>query len=360
MFRLTGSGRDRRLGIVWLSAGFFAAHQLFELLLAVAYHRPFLETCHWDCKWYGSISQGGYALSAGAANHQTNWAFFPLFPLLVGLLMSATAMPVALASVLLGKVFFLCAIYAFTRFAQRYSEQMPPWHAGFVAAFSPYAVYGDAGYTEPLFLLLTCVFFVCLLDRRYLACGVVGALLSATRVPGILVALPYAIVAAREFLPANAEQRVEMVLGGLLMPLGLALFMLHLYAVTGDALAFVHVQKAWGRPLSDPLSVVVAGFAKGTIHLEWALMSTLAVALAVYLMFTHRLILGIFSLFCTLIPLSSGLQSMPRYIWWQAPILLVLANLMRRRAARVVLIPLFLLGLAYMYVAWMANKSWAV
>ena len=355
-----GSRRHERLYVLWLSLGLFVAHQLIELLIAIIYHHHVLETCYWDCKWYAGISQHGYAEVANAKNHQANWAFFPLFPLLALLLNALTTLSIPLASVLLGKLLFLFSIYAFIEFSTRYSAQVPPLCAGLVVALSPYAIYGNTGYTEPLFLLLTCVFFIFLKERKYLACGLVGALLSATRVPGVFVALPYAIVVALQFLPASREEKLEMVLGGLLIPLGLALFMLHLHAVTGDALAFIHVQKAWGRPLSDPLSVIVGGFERGKIHLIWASMSVLALLAALFLIFTRQLTLGLFSLFCTLIPLLTGLQSIPRYIWWQAPILLVLAQVISRRATMIVLMPIFMLGLAYMYIAWMAVKSWAV
>ncbi|WP_267225311.1 hypothetical protein [Dyella silvae] len=358
----TGSARRQtRLYFLWLSLGLFAAHQLVELLIAVLRHHHALDTCYWDCKWYAGISEYGYSLNADAVKHQANWAFFPLFPMLVLGAKTVTTLSVPLASVLLGKLFFILSIYAFIEFATRYAEQVPPLCAGMVAALSPYAIYGNTGYTEPLFLLLTCVFFIFLKERNYLGCGLVGAALSATRVPGILVALPYAVVVVQLFWSAPRDKQLEMVLGGLLIPLGLALFMLHLYQVTGDALAFVHVQKAWGRPpMGNPLSVMAEGFQRGNIHLIWALMSLTAVLIALYLMFTGYLTLGVFSLFCTLIPLATGLQSMPRYIWWQAPILLVLARVVSRRPLAYALMPIFLMGLAYMYMAWMAVKAWVV
>lgn len=361
LLQIADARRQQRLRILYLVGGLFVAHQLLELLIALIAHHPFLGTCHWDCHWYVGIAQDGYAAAAVTENHQTNWAFFPLFPLLVAAVKAATAMPYALAAVILGKILFLFAIYAFIEFAGRYSEGLSPVFAGLVVALNPYAIYGNAGYTEPLFLLLTCVFYILLKDRRYLACGLVGALLSASRVPGILVVLPYAIVVAEHFSAADRDRRMEMLLGGCLIPLGLALYMLHLYHVTGDALAFVHVQKAWGRPLGNPLLVIAAGFAKGNIHLVWAAMSLLALLASLYLIYRRRLALGVFSLCSTLIPLSTGLQSMPRYLWWQAPLLLVLAGIIgRNRLARAVLLPVFLLGLVYMYIAWMAVKSWTV
>ena len=354
--------RDKEhLRVPLIAGGLFVLHQLIEWLIALAGHHPFLGTCHWDCHWYVGIARDGYATAAVNENHQTNWAFFPLFPLLVGAVKVATAMSYELAAVVLGKLLFLFAIYAFIEFASRYGEGLSPLYAGLVVALNPYAVYGNAGYTEPLFLLLTCVFYILLKQRRYVACGLIGALLSASRVPGILVVLPYAIVLAERFTAAGTEERIEMLLGGCLIPLGLALYMLHLYHVTGDALAFVHVQKAWDRPLGNPLLAIADGLTKGNIHLVWAAMSLLALLASLYMIYRRQLTLGVFSLFSTLIPLSTGLQSMPRYLWWQAPLLLVLAGIIGRyRVARVVLLPVFLLGLVYMYVAWMAVKSWTV
>ncbi len=358
---LPDAARQARLRRGYLVFGLFAAHQLLLLLVAWFTHHSFLDSCHWDCHWYVGIARDGYATMAIREDHQANWAFFPLFPLLLATVQAITAMPYTLAAVLLGKLLYLAAIYAFVAFAGRYGAGALPLYAGLVVALNPYAIYADAGYTEPLFLLLTCVFYLLLQDRRYVACGLVGALLSASRVPGMLAALPYAVVIAERFATADRETRIEMLLGGGLIPLGLALYMLQLYHLTGDALAFVHVQKAWDRPLGNPLGAIAGGFAKGNIHLVWAAMALAALLISAYLIWKRRLALGLFALCSTLIPLATGLQSIPRYLWWQAPLLLVLAEMVSRsRLARVLLLPLCVLGLVYMTMAWMAVKSWTV
>lgn len=347
-----------RLEAGLLAVAVFVLHQLIEWLVAVLYSHRIFDTCSWDCLRYVTVAEHGYPTAPTAVDHMENWAFFPLFPLLIRATTVLTALSAPTAAILLGKLLFLGSIYAFILFAGKYRESIPPYYAALVVALSPYAVYGNSGYTEPLFLLLSCVFFVFLKDRRYLACGLIGMLLSASRVQGVLVAVSYALVVLPQLRAANWEQRKEMVLGGLLIPLGMGLFMLHLYRLTGDALAFVHVQKAWGRVFGNPLTVIAAGIHKGTIHLDWALMSLAAVLAALLLIAIRETALGAFSLLSVLIPLSSGLQSMPRYIWWQAPLLLLLAQAMKWRALRVVLIPLFIAGLVYMYIAWMMVKSW--
>lgn len=354
------SSGEERLRAFYLAGCFFAAHQCVELLVALAAHHDFWQTCHWDCPRYVTISHFGYPTSMTASDHMENWAFFPLFPLLVHLAYTVLPLSWETAAVLTGKLLFFGAIYAFIQFVKAYDTSIAPLYAAFVVALNPYTVYGNSGYTEPLYLLLVCVFFIFLQQRKYLACGIAGALLSATRVPGILVMLPYALVVAQQFRQADTERRMEMLIGGLLIPAGLAMFMLHLYGAMGDALAFAHVQKAWGRSTGNPLAVIAKGIGEGTIHLDWALMSVAALAGAVFLMLTQRMALGVFSLCSTLVPLSSGLQSMPRYIWWQAPLLLVVASGMQWKPARYIFVPVFMAGLVYFYVAWMAGKSWTV
>ncbi|WP_158628801.1 mannosyltransferase family protein [Dyella choica] len=341
-----------------LALGLFLLHQLIEWGIAVVYHHSVLDICHWDCLRYVALAEQGYPAAVTTSDHMENWAFFPLFPLLIRAGVALTASPAPLVAVLLGKLLFLGSIYAFILFARKYSNTLPALYPALIVTLSPYAVYGNSGYTEPLFLLLTSVFFLLLKDRRFLACGLVGMLLSASRAPGILATLPYALVALQSLRTANWEQRKEIVLGGLLIPLGLGLFMFHLYHRMGDALAFLHVQKAWGRNFGNPLTVIAAGIRQGTIHLDWALMSLTAVVAALLLIAMQDAALGVFSLVSLLIPLSSGLQSMPRYIWWQAPLLLLLAQAMKWRAARLALIPLFAAGMVYMYIAWMMGKSW--
>jgi len=347
-----------RLEAWMLALAVFVLHQLIEWLVAVLFGHRMFDTCSWDCLRYVAIAEHGYPAAPTVVDHMENWAFFPLFPLLIRATAMVSTLPAPVAAIVLGKLLFLGSIYAFILFAGKYRESTPAYYAALIVALSPYAVYGNSGYTEPLFLLLSCIFFVFLKDRRYLACGLIGMLLSASRVQGVLVAVSYALVVLPQLRAATWEQRKEMVLGGLLIPLGMGLFMLHLYRLTGDALAFLHVQKAWGRIFGNPLTVIADGIHKGTIHLDWALMSLGAMLAALLLIVLRDTALGVFSLLSVLIPLSSGLQSMPRYIWWQAPLLLLLAQAMKWRAIRLVLIPLFIAGLVYMYLAWMMGKSW--
>lgn len=318
--------------------------------------------CAWDCSWYKSIVKDGYDLAphAHAKGDAANWAFFPVLPLLAALLRAGVAMSPELSLVVVGKIFFLASIFAFIQFARSYSSKISPWLAGAVVALNPYAIYGNTGYTESIFLLLTCIAFRDLKHGRYLSSGAAGAVLGATRVVGILFLVAYVIEVARKLPRMEKPERNAVALGALLVPLGLALFMVFLHFHMGDALAFKHVQKAWGRLPQNPLVHIVEGFSGGSLYLLWVAMILAALCVPAVLWLQNRRELAVFSMLCTIIPLSTALWSMPRYIWWQAPILLLVAELSGKRRLWMLIMPIFIGWSLYMYRSWFSGKWFVV
>ena len=57
--------------------------------------------------------------------------------------------------------------------------------AALTIGLSPYAIYGNVGYTEPMFLMLTCACFVALHAEKHVWAGCAGALLGAVRFAGM-------------------------------------------------------------------------------------------------------------------------------------------------------------------------------
>ena len=124
---------------------------------------------------------------------------------------------------------------------------------------------------------------------------------------------------------------------------------------TGDALAFLHVERAWGREAGNPFAHLLEAFHGDRTAKLWALMTIGALLAPLYFAYRQRFDLAVFSLLCTLIPLSTGMWAMPRYIWWQAPLLLAVALAASTRYAWVVIFPVFIAGLASIYYAWFSG-----
>lgn len=345
-------------GDLALSAGFFAANQLFEAALVHGLGHSHIDLVRWDASWFSRIVASGYDTAPwdGTRGDHANWAFFPMFPLLATALKWVGGLPAEAAVLIAGKLCFLAAIFAFVRFMRAHAADVRPAVAAGVASFQPCAIYGSVGYSEPLFLALTCAFFLAMKRGAVLTSGAIGALLGATRVVGLAAGAAWVVAAWRGTLPWNLRSFV----GLLLLPLGVAVFMLHLHVRTGDALAFLHVQTAWDRFPGNPVTVVAGGLGGDGMQLYYALTALAALAAPILLIRRRQPELAAFSWFCTLVPLTTSLVAMPRFVWWQAPLLLLVALLAGHRKFWIVLLPVGVVGLLLMYVVWFADHVFVV
>ena len=83
--------------------------------------------------------------------------------------------------------------------------------------------------------------------------------------------------------------------------------------------------------------------------------------MSVWLAYRGKLEYSIFLLAATLLPLSTGLLSMPRYVFWQVPFLLGLTMLARHRTG----LSFALIGFAaamsaFVTVSWFAGRNFVV
>jgi len=340
----------------------FIANQLFELFFWRINHVAVATWCKYDCNWYRSILEQGYHLttSGPALNNSANWAFFPAFPLLAKLV-SLTGLSDGLSLMVTSRLLFLLAIYSFIKFVQAYSTRVSPLLAGAVVAFSPWAVYAGTGYTESLYLLLTCAAFYALKRGNLITAGLLGAGLGATRFVGAAFGFSFllSLIRNRAWTWSPAEiSRAIFALG--LVPLGLALFSLFLYWRMGDGLAFVHIQRAWGREVGSVLANIGNGLSAGGSQRVFALVTIGGIFASLVLFAQRRSELGVFALLAVLIPVATSLASMPRYVMWQAPILLLIAELVGYRRIWVLYFPLALLMLGHVYALWAVRNGFVI
>lgn len=352
----------RERALLGTAALLFLGNQLFELLFWRINHIAMASWCRYDCDWYRSILEQGYHLTTAgpAVNNAANWAFFPAFPLLAKIL-ALTGLSDGLALMVSSRVLFLFALYAFIKFAQAYSIRTSPLLAGAVVAFSPWAVYAGTGYTEPLYLCLTCGAFYALRRGNFVTAGLLGAGLGATRFVGAAFGFSFLVhLLRRKFWTWQPGDVARAIFALGLVPLGLALFSLYLYSLMGDGLAFMHIQRAWGREVGSVLENIGNGLRAGGPQWVFAVITIGGVLASLLLLVQRRHELGLFALLTVLIPAATSMASMPRYVMWQAPILLVLAEVVSIRRTWVLYFPLSILGLSHMYALWAVRNGFVI
>ena len=296
--------------------------------------RRLAEACQMDCCWYSSIVREGYDREpVYGGGYRANWNFFPLFPLFAEPWYHTLFRESTHATVFTSKVLLYFAIVAFLFMVRSQSESFgDAVLAGALVAFNPAIIYAHGGYAEPLYFAITATGLALLDRQRWVEAGVAGGLLSATRMVGVVFGVAYAIAALRSGALRRMwkDRRLGVLVGALLCPAGLSLFVLYLYRHTGDALASVHIYVGWRLSAGNPMSVVwQALLAEGWLRF-WAWVAIAGWGVSAWLVTQRQYEKAAFLALAILVPATAEVYGMQRFVWWQPPTLYAAFLLLKR------------------------------
>lgn len=268
----------------------------------------------WDGGHYFKIARDGYELFS-------DYAFFPLYPLITRLVNWFLSDNLILAGLLVSNLSFLVFLYVFFNLvSQRFSSKIAFSSLVTLLVF-PTTFYAVAYYSESLFLLWLSLTLLFLSKRAYLVAAISSSLASLTRPLGIILIIPlfYGYFAHRQFHLKRVDRKLLHIFIALF---GFAVYSLYLFAHFNDPVKFLSIQSSWERQVTDPISNLISYL--------WAFLRGESRPFNDYsdfgltILFLVILILGIkripatwwiFSMLVILIPVSGGtLTSMPRYL----------------------------------------------
>ena len=244
-------------------------------------------SCRWDCGWYGTILAHGYGYSFPEQPGASNWAFYPLLPLLVGGVQKLAGIAdYRVAGMLASSVLFVLALGLIHRYARLLgnSERIAATSV-LLVAFLPQGIVFSSTYTESLFLCLLAATMVALREQRFLLAGLCAAALSATRSNGVFIVVFIIVqtwlqLGTRNFL--RPWQQPQAYLPLLMAPLGAFAFWSYAYLETGDAFAMATtVRHGWGWAWESPLSNLAMWWKSGPNARFWVLGSVFTVGCTV-------------------------------------------------------------------------------
>lgn len=207
----------------------------------------------WDTMWYLDIVENGYYYDEEILS---SVSFFPVYPLLIKVVNLVTPNPLIAAMLISITCFLLSLIMLYRLTLLETNSHEISLRATFMLAFFPTAIFLFAPYTESLFLLLSLIVAYETRSKRYWSAGIVGAIASAVRIPGILLGV-FVFV---EWLQAWREKKATWrdFIPIMIMPIGLALFLGYLTIQFGNPLAFVaSTTKSTTDLGAGPLSALV-------------------------------------------------------------------------------------------------------
>ena len=325
---------------------------------------PTRDCVNCDAGWYQQIAAEGYRTPVdgdlghwhGADIHQTEWAFFPLYPWAVRATVQITGSSTADSMLLLGALLSgLLALLALRFFTVLKGTAVAFW--GVMALLlQPFGIYFHLGMTEALFLCALLGAFYSVARHSSMGLAVCSTALVLTRPNGLFL-LPVLLVYAVEVDGARIDDIWRKPYRWLKRswPLAFPVMAFAAYGVfqwdrTGDPFAFSSAQAGWGRSFTWPFMGFFNGGDIATQFDSWYTLALFALAIAVRkkLPLSFNLLIAV----SILLPLCSGsVASMPRFSTVLFPLFLLAGDVMARSRWRIpILAAAFLLQLGWFHL----------
>ena len=295
----------------------------------------------YDAGWYHGIASQGYIFGEGGRN---NLAFFPVYPMLMrggGWLLGSRQQDFYFAGIVVSWLAFAGAMVMLYRLALIDLPRPAALRAVMYAAAFPFAYFFGMVYSESVFILALVTAVFALKTRRWALAAVAGAIMTATRVTGVM-ALPGLAWIAWQAAGRDPAQRTRAALAIAGCLAGIGAYSVFNYTLSGTPFAWYEAITFWGyRPGGNPFGGVF-GLLQALVSRPYEFLTTermapydtlnalsalgaLALVPLIWWRFNGGYALIVVA--GLLLPLSSGqFEGLGRYCSVQFPIALALAS----------------------------------
>lgn len=339
----------------------------------------FLQVCYrWDATFYYDIAHTGY-YSEPTALHSV--AFFPLYPALIALGAKA-GIEIATWGVVLNSFTTLLAyIFLYKLALLEFKDSNIARLSVLFLAFFPTSYYLCLLYTESLFLLLSISAFYFARTQKWAWVSALGVLATATRPTGIFLwgalVLEWMNQQGWSLDKVHTREAWENLCRGVkkspvdvfclaLIPMGLVSYMVYLHHSFGHADAFLKAQSHWNRTPKNPIVEILRSVLKSFTMLardsryrfDVPTNAVATIAWIVAIPYTWKRLGQSYGAYCfvsLMVPLSTGMTSLSRFLLLAFPLHLILAEAVKNERLRVFLLAIFallLLGLCSETLRW--------
>jgi hypothetical protein len=202
---------------------------------------------NFDGEHYLSVVQRGY--------QPLTYFYFPAYPLLVRFfagLINQSYQALAATGLVISNTLFWIALFGIWKLVRLdYKKNVAFLTVALLLVF-PTSFYFGSFYTESMFLTLVVWSFYFARRKRWIVAGLLGAIATATRVVGMAL-IPALVVEIwlQGGIGGRGRIGIRRMLGVVMIPIGLVLYMVYLNKVTGDPLDFFHSVSIFGEQRSS-------------------------------------------------------------------------------------------------------------
>ena len=211
----------------------------------------------WDGAWYIDLARDGYpgfVPEAGGRAIQSTLAFFPAFPAAMRAVHWVTGVSWLVSGVVVANLFGGVATVLLRNLVRRFWGEASGRRAALLFCFFPGAFVLSMIYAEALMISAVLACLLALSKRWWFLAGVFGAVASASRPNGLVVAGACAWAA---FVAIRNERNWRSLFAPLIAPLGFVAAIAYIGHRTGEAGAWFRVEEeAWAEHIDYGAKVI--------------------------------------------------------------------------------------------------------
>lgn len=210
----------------------------------------------WDAQWYRRIAEDGYGTIIQSADGRelSDYAFFPLYPLMERLVHNLTSLNYIHSGILISVIASLAAAAGIYGCVDRVSTARVALYTTILWAALPVANVQILGYSESLFTALAAWSLYFLLRKQWYFAALLALLAGATRPTGIAVALAVMVGAVIQIRKKGATTATLFAL--LASPLGWIGYLYWVGRQVGQWDGYLEITKGWGNSIDGGRSFV--------------------------------------------------------------------------------------------------------
>ena len=201
----------------------------------------------YDAQWYLKIASQAYK------NNQLSFAFFPLYPLLLGSV-NYFLKNIVLTAFLLSNLLLIGNFTVFYFLMSKFFRKTVVIKAAFLLFLFPFSIFFRSYFAESLFLLLLIVFTYFLLSKRYFWPAFILGLMNVTKANVFLLNIYFLINYYQYFKQKKiAWKNIFFII--LLLVLPTIGWLIYCHLTTGDVFVFLKVRSNWFYDAKPPFFI---------------------------------------------------------------------------------------------------------
>ncbi len=206
-----------------------------------------------DSGWYEKLAQEGYPERKFTDDVQETWGFMPLYPMVMNVVSRIPGLNLFISGLLISNICSFLAMFFLYRLTEdKFGRGM---RAVTLLMISAGGFYMNIVYPSGLFVLLTAMVFYFSYKQNYSWALIIAGLASVTRIQGCLLF----VIPCIDILFSHGRSSYRYLPALVLGLLPMSFLLLYLGITSGEPLAFIKIQHAWGSsdlfPLQGFLSV---------------------------------------------------------------------------------------------------------